>query len=219
MITAGILASAVGVMQEPFAWRSGKYRHLERVHAQLSTHHFIHRPAYDFAAVNVENRRQIQPTLLCVHIGYIGQPDLVGRVLVEFTVEQVLSHNEPMIGVGRALALSFLNRLNAILAHQFSHAAAPHHTAFILEKPMDSGASIGLTAVFVDHFDLLKQRGPSPQESGTTRQHLFVPPGCSVAVNRRSVNAGTLNSGSTSALTWSSKSKDSAGSITSRWPA
>src|SRR5467141_2675566 len=61
-----------------------------------------HLPADDLAAVEVQDRGQIEPALISLDVGDVGEPDPVRRGGGEVAVEQVRGDREVVTAVGGA---------------------------------------------------------------------------------------------------------------------
>ena len=87
--STGVLDAAVGVMDEAPGWRAMLDRHHQRVLAQGTPQMIRHAPADDLAGRHILYRSQVQPALVSGDIRNIGEPDRVGAVSLEDTLEQV----------------------------------------------------------------------------------------------------------------------------------
>src|SRR5689334_4463812 len=85
-----------------------------------------HRPTDDPAAVEVHDRRRIEPSLVGFDVSEVGEPDLVRRLGVEVPIEQVGSDRQVVATVGgRYPPWPCHDGANAVTAHQpFDPAAA-----------------------------------------------------------------------------------------------
>ena len=63
-IIARVLATAIRMMDEVFAWQTLIDGHVECVDNQMAAHPTIHRPADDPARVQVHDDSEIQPSLV-----------------------------------------------------------------------------------------------------------------------------------------------------------
>jgi hypothetical protein len=92
VVAGGILATAVGMMNEPGCRTSSLDCHGERGDGEFGTQVIAHRPADHFACEQVEDHGQVKPALGGPDIRDIGQPDLIGPVGTEVLIQQVFRH-------------------------------------------------------------------------------------------------------------------------------
>jgi hypothetical protein len=105
-----------------------------------------HRPTNVLAAVRVYNGGQIEPALIGVDVGDVGDPDLVRRGSGEITVEQVRGDWEVAAAIGRPPPpWPRHDGPNTVMAHQSLDAAAARHTTLSLQLGPDARASTGST--------------------------------------------------------------------------
>lgn len=71
----------------------------ERAQAELLSHALVHRVADDLAGTHVLELGQIEPALVGADIGEIGEPDLVGRAGGEVLLQEVVGHEQRVLGV------------------------------------------------------------------------------------------------------------------------
>ena len=77
---AGVLASSVGVVEQPRLGRTLFECHPQRVQRQVRLQVFAHRPADHTPAAQVEHARQIQPALGGGSVGDVRCPHFVGSL-------------------------------------------------------------------------------------------------------------------------------------------
>ena len=118
----------------------------------------LHRPADDLAAVEVQDGGQIEPALIGLDIGDVGEPDPVRRSGGEVAIEQVRSDREIVAAVGGPYpARPRHDGPDAVTAHQSLDAAAARPTALGLQFGMDARAAIASTGVAMDPSDVLDE--------------------------------------------------------------
>ncbi len=100
---------------------AAKPRHTQRVRYQLRAHVRLHRPTRDLTAEQVEDDRQVQPTLVSPEIGDVRTPGLVGARGREVALQQVWRDRQAVITVSRSLESAFDLRLDAVQLHEPLH--------------------------------------------------------------------------------------------------
>jgi hypothetical protein len=78
VISGGILAAAIRMMNEARRRFLPLDGHGKRCDGQFSPHVITHRPANDLPGEEIKHDSQIEPTLSGWHIAYIGEPYLIG---------------------------------------------------------------------------------------------------------------------------------------------
>jgi hypothetical protein len=78
VIGGGVLAAAIGMMDQARRRFLPLDGHGQGRDSQFRPHVIAHRPAGDLPCEKVEHDGQIEPSFPGWHIGYIGEPDLVG---------------------------------------------------------------------------------------------------------------------------------------------
>ena len=74
------LASVVAVMDETGRRISSDKSHLQRIVDELCGHAGRHRPTDDHPRIYVEDDREVEPTLVGLDVGDVGEPQLVRPV-------------------------------------------------------------------------------------------------------------------------------------------
>ncbi len=85
----GILAPAIGVMQDRVRRAPPPDRHHERIGDELGRHRRTHGPAHDPPREEIENRRDIEPAFSGPEIGEVGNPFAVRRGGIKRPVEHI----------------------------------------------------------------------------------------------------------------------------------
>jgi len=93
--SACILASPVGMMDQPRCRLPAKHRHGQRINHDVRPHPRLERPPHDFPVEQIEHHSEIQPAFLCPDVGQVGRPDLIWLARREVPVEQVRRHRQP----------------------------------------------------------------------------------------------------------------------------
>src|SRR5207244_1202826 len=116
------------------------------------------RPADDPAAAEVHDGGQIEPSLIGLDVGDIGEPDPVRRGGGEVSVEQVWGDREVVAAVGGPHpAWLRHDGPNAVPVHQPLDAAAARPAALRLQLDMDTRAAIASVGVAVDPPDVVDE--------------------------------------------------------------
>src|ERR1700751_6031459 len=109
-----------------------------------------HRPADDLAAIKVHDRGQIEPALISLDVGDVGEPDPVRRGGDEVALEQVRDDREVVTAVGGAHpSWPRPDGPAAVAAHQSLDATAARPAALSPQLGMDARAAIVAIGVAV----------------------------------------------------------------------
>ena len=102
VIGSGILAAAIGMMDQ--AWRGllALDGHGQGRDRQVRPHVVTHRPANDLSGEKIEHDSQIEPSFLGWDIGYVSEPDLIRPLGGEFLGEPVGGNGPIVAAVGGA---------------------------------------------------------------------------------------------------------------------
>src|SRR5229473_8192668 len=107
-----------------------------------------HRPADDLAAVEVHDRGQIEPALISLDVGDVGEPDPVRRGGGEVPLEQIRGDREVVTAVGGAHPpWPRHDGPDAVTAHQSFDTTAAHPTALGPQLGMDARTAIAFACV------------------------------------------------------------------------
>src|SRR6266700_6752720 len=158
VICRGILNAAIGMVDQAGTSSLRRDRHPQGCQRQVSSQMIRHRPADDPSGVEVQDRGQIEPALISLDVGDVGQPNTVWRVGDEVAVKQVWSDREvvPTVG-GPHLARPRHDGPDAVMAHQSLDSAPACPTALSLQFFMDTGAAITSAVVAMDALDVLQE--------------------------------------------------------------
>src|ERR1700710_3082501 len=116
----------------------------------------LHRPADDPAAVQVHDGCQIEPSLIGLDVGDVGEPDPVRRGGSEVAVEQVRGDRKVVTAVGGPHpARPCHDGPDTVMAHQPLNTTAAPPTALSLQLGMDARAAIASACVAMDLLDVV----------------------------------------------------------------
>src|SRR5882672_5614737 len=116
------------------------------------------RPADDLAAVQVHDGGQIEPALIGLDIGDVGEPDPVRRSGGEVAVEQIRGDRQVVAAVGGPHPpWPRHDGPNAVMAHQSLDAATARPAALSLQLDMDARAAIASAGVAMDPLDVVDE--------------------------------------------------------------
>jgi hypothetical protein len=108
-LLAGVLAAAVGVMQERVGFAPAPDRHHQRVGDELGGHRSAHRPADHAPGEEIDDGRHIEPAFRCPDVGEVSDPFAVWSRRLERAVEyirgdygQLAAHLDRAVGDGAA---------------------------------------------------------------------------------------------------------------------
>src|ERR1700741_3028183 len=97
-----------------------------------------HRPADDPAALEVQDAGQIEPALVGLDIGYVGEPDPVRRGGCEVALEQVRRDRKVVVAIGGAHPVwPRHDSPDTVMPHQSLDAAAARSTALSPQLGVD----------------------------------------------------------------------------------
>ena len=112
----GVLASPVGVVQQPRRWFLAEPGHGQRGH-DVRRHARLERPADDFAVEQVEHDGQVEPAFIRPQISHVRRPDLIRRRRGKVSGEQVLRYRQTMLRVRRDLVAPLVAGVDPVVAH------------------------------------------------------------------------------------------------------
>ena len=133
-------------------------RHGESCQDEGGVNCLTHGPADDFAAVEVQNAGEIEPTLVGENVGDIGDPDLVGCSGLWGFYQEIGSNWVIVVAVGGLDPVAaLLASTDALALHETGNSVASMSKPKVTEFVDDSGRTVGLAAFGVDGRDLLNQ--------------------------------------------------------------
>src|SRR6202030_1768213 len=117
-----------------------------------------HRPADDLAAVQVHDGGQIEPALIGLDVGDIGEPDSVRRGGGEVSLKQVRRDREVVTAVGGAHPpWPRHDGPDTVTAHQSLDATAACPAALGPQLGMDARAAIASVGIAMDPLDIVDE--------------------------------------------------------------
>lgn len=120
------------------------HRHGQYITDQLSFHAPVHRPANDFAAIQVQYRGQIQPSLIAPQVGDITDPFLIGRTGCGILLEQVRSHWQAMVRISGCFEARRCTGPKTLALRAFRYGLTVMTIAVLSEVLTGFGSRIGL---------------------------------------------------------------------------
>src|SRR5437899_5481400 len=83
------LTAAIGMMEQPLRRAPARQGHPERVEREVVRDALVHRPADGEARTEIEDHRQVEPTLARRNVGDVGDPRLVRPSTLELPRQDV----------------------------------------------------------------------------------------------------------------------------------
>ena len=158
VIVAGVLAPSVAVTEHTLAGISACNRHFQGRENQAALDLVVHRPAHNAPGEQVQDDRQIQPSLCGPEVGYIRRPTGIGRLGFKSTGEQVLCNRHLMVAVGGHDKALGTHGAQVVKAHQACDALFTARYARFVEFLIDARTALGLIAFLIGCLDLLGER-------------------------------------------------------------
>src|SRR4051812_28860273 len=146
--------------------------HLKGIEHQLRPQVTLHRPSNEPSRVNIEDKRQVQKTLLGVDVGDVRCPELVGCWGSKLPADQILSGNGVLVGAGSMFPRAPDAASEPFFAHKPGH---PLPGAANTDRPklgMHSWRTVSTSAALVDLVYLTGEGGVFPAPS---RWRTFLP--------------------------------------------
>ncbi len=170
VVTAGILYTATGMVDQPRRRPAVADRHLQRILAQGALQTLGHRPADDLHRGQILDGGEVEPAFVGWDVGDVSEPDRIGRGGFEVAVEQIGRDRMGVAAVGgdrRPPPASW--RTNAVLSHELSDSALRDAKAAGLQLGMDPRHAVAPLALSEDLPDL----GPEPVTTGSALSSLW----------------------------------------------
>ena len=159
IIATGVLDAAIGMTEQLGRRAAMEQRQGQRVENQRRVDMFAHGPADDFAAVEVQDGRQVKPAFLGLDIGEVGHPELVGRGGLGRLGQAIGGNGLVVVAVGGLDAIAaLLAAAQTLFLQESSDAVASMAASFFAQLPMDTKSTVGLAAARMNLVDLLGQR-------------------------------------------------------------
>ena len=111
---AAILAATVRVVHQPGFGFLAPIRRAQSIRHQRFSHPAIHRPADDFAGVQILDRRQKEPALAGRNVSDVSHPNLIGCATNKLPIQQVWRYWQIMLGVGGDSELLLVRAADAV---------------------------------------------------------------------------------------------------------
>src|SRR5659263_249240 len=158
VIPAGVLAPAVGVVEQPPGRTTARQGHPQRVQGQFPGDSRTHRPAHHRSGEKIEENGQIHPSLPRGNVRDVRHPHPVGSNRLKVAGQQIRRHRKGMGRVGRRRPeLPTIPGLYPVDSHQTSHTMLPARNTLVTKLRMNPGAAIRLFADLVNRTDLRDQ--------------------------------------------------------------
>ena len=134
-------------------------RHLKRFEYQLGTQIGLHRPTHDPAAENVEHHRQIEKARPGRNVGYIGNPQPIGRRCAEVALDQVRRRPRGAIAHRGNDPVAPAHAAQPDRAHQPCNALDAHANALLCKLDLNARRAVGGARATMDLDDPRAQFG------------------------------------------------------------
>jgi hypothetical protein len=123
IVPASVLRPAVGVVDQPWNGTSATQSHIQGVAAKLGAHVVLHRPTDNLTGGHILHSSQIEPALIRVDVGDVGQPNDIGCHAVELLFQEVWRWAHLVIAIGGDRLSTLVQAWrNLVLLHYSGHA-------------------------------------------------------------------------------------------------
>src|SRR5690349_8042909 len=157
ILVAGVLAAAIRVMQQTLRRMAVLQRHLQGVQHDAAFEPFAERPANHAAREQIDDYRQVQPTLQGPQIGNVCDPAPVGGGHGKLPVQQILLNRQAMPGISGGAEATVSARPQSCSSHQPRHPLAPGALAAHAQLEVDSRATVAAAILPVNRCDFEPQ--------------------------------------------------------------
>ena len=148
VVTAGILHTAVGMVDQPHGQPAAADRHLQRLLAQDALQPLGHRPADDLHRGQILDGGEVEPAFVSWDVGDVSEPDRIGRNGFEVAVEQIGRDRMGVAAVGGDRRPPPASRwTNAVLSHELDDRALRDAQAAGLQLGMDPRRAVAPLAL------------------------------------------------------------------------
>ena len=144
---ASVPSPAVRVMHEAGVGKAPANSHAQRVEHEGSPHVIGGRPADHSSREQIDDDRQIEPTLPGPDIRDIGAPNPIGLSCLEFPVEGVLGNGLVVCGIGRDAEPLRSTREQAQFPHFPLDASLAHFPALSDKRRVNARAAVRAAAL------------------------------------------------------------------------
>ncbi len=158
VIVAGVLAPPVAVAEQIGSWLPAEEGHVQSRENQGAIDGLIHRPSDDPTREQIEDHRQIQPSLPGPQVRYVRCPAGIGRLDFEGAVEQVFCNGHLVVAVGGDDKALGTQSADLRKTHQAGDPLWAARDARFLEISADARTAVGFLALLINGLDLLGQR-------------------------------------------------------------
>lgn len=172
VIFARVLASSVGVMQQPCRRPTPRLCHPKRRKYQLPVDPFAHRPPNHQPGIQVNHYRQVQPAFFCPDVRDVRRPYLVRPFRRELSVEHIPGHRQVVLRVRRHHETPLPSATKLLGAHQLRHPGPTYPHPLGYQLGVHTRASIRLPALLVNRPYLCPEFAVCPR---TPRLGPFTP--------------------------------------------
>jgi len=149
VVSTPILAALIAVHSHRFVRLTPPHRHKQRPDNQVSIHGFIHRSTYDAPRKQVQNRCNIQKSLVGANIGNVAHPRASRLVGIKVSIQYIRRNTRQLATLDIAAFVSDL-RFELVLTHNPSNTV--NATAFtgFTQVLMDSGTAIRRATCYIE---------------------------------------------------------------------
>jgi hypothetical protein len=152
-----VLAALIGMMDDVF-WATLLDRHLQGIHHQRGLEVSGHCPADDFAAPGIHNNGQVQPSAPSRNVGDVCDPQMIGRLGSEITLDQIWGRTCSWLSLGCAWGFAAADTLQAFGSHQASHPLATHvKLVDVCQFGMNARRTVGAFRFLMNFMDPFTQ--------------------------------------------------------------
>ena len=163
VVAAGILTSAIRMMQQARRRAPAGQRQAERVEGEVVGDALAHRPADGEARAEIEDHRQVEPALARRDVGDVGHPRLVGHGPLELSRQDVGRDRKRVTRVRRDPEASAAPGDQPADPHEARHALATRAAAAGRQLGVNPRAAVALPALGMDRRDLEAQPTGRPR--------------------------------------------------------
>gem|GEM_PF-2003550 len=126
VITAGILASAIRVMNQFLSRFSSLISHRKNFRSKRCLHSAAHRPTYNLSRIKIDYHRQIQPSFNGTQIADVAASNGIGAIHLKITIQKIWSYGKVMLALRRYCELLAALYKYASFLHQAVGTIPPH---------------------------------------------------------------------------------------------
>src|SRR5215469_5687355 len=157
ILAAGVLAAAIRVMQQTLRRMAVLQCHLQGVQRDAAIEPFAERPADHAAREQIDDYRQVQPTLQSPQIANVCDPAAVGGGHCKLPVQQILLNRQAMPGISGAAEATVCASTQSCGSHQPRHPLAPSALAALAQLEVDPRAPVAAAILAINRRDFEPQ--------------------------------------------------------------